>query len=126
MAEFKGLKKDEHEKLVKAARMYTTLTGESLNVSGIPVAEDESQDPKALQKKDEDELKAQAKATAAAEEARQEQRRLKLETERGSGDGEPQEGTPGHPLRTERARERGVEPPKRDGKAADTKAADKK
>jgi len=76
MAEFKGLKKDEHEKLTRAVTMYTNLTGEKIDVGAIPVYSEE-EDAKAKAKRDEEQLKAKAAVTRKLEEAQQEERRIR-------------------------------------------------
>lgn len=107
MAEFKGLKKDEHAALTRAVTMYANLTGEKVNISGIPVASDED-DPKKKAEQDAKELAASAKATAAAEDANRELRRLQVRQQGGGGIQDENPG-PGQPaMVTERAKAQGV------------------
>lgn len=101
MAEgFKGLKKEEHEKLVRAAKMYSNMTGESLDVSSIPVFSEE-EDEKAKNAQAQQELDRQAQVDRRLEEARQEERRIRerMYKEPGENDG---------PIVTERAKDQGL------------------
>ena len=102
--EFRGLKKEEHEKLTRAAAMYTNMTGEKIDVASIPVYSEE-EDAKAKQKQAENDLKRTAETTRKVEEARQEERRLKIQAEGGVQDHNPGPGQPA--MITERAKAQG-------------------
>lgn len=106
MAEFKGLSKADHEKLTRAARMYTTLTGEALDVRGIPIAAEETDSPEAKAKRAEEELRQQAEVTRKREEADQASRRLASGVRSDVQPGHPGPGQPA--MVTERAKEAGV------------------
>lgn len=104
--DFKGLKKEDHEKLQRAVTMYTNLTGERIDVGGIPVEEPEK-DAKAEAKKAKKALEEEAEVTREVEKARQRERQLKLAKE--AGEVQDENPGPGMPaMVTERAKAQGV------------------
>src|SRR5687767_7665059 len=106
MPEFAGLKKEDHEKLSRAAKMYATLTGETIDVGAIPIAEPE-EDAKKKAERQERALANQAELTKKLEEAKQAERKLTISQQRGDiQDENPGAGQPA--MVTERAREQGV------------------
>ena len=75
--EFRGISKEDHDVLTKAADMYTKLTGEPVKAIGqIPVAAAAETDPTVIQKLAEEQLTLQAEVTAKREAAQQAERQL--------------------------------------------------
>lgn len=75
---FKGLKKEDHDTLKKAAEMYTRVTGETVKgLENIPVLAEGGADPDELNKQAEEELKANAEVAKKREEAEQAERRVR-------------------------------------------------
>jgi hypothetical protein len=74
---FRGISKEDHDVLTKAADMYTKLTGETVAAVGkIPVIAPEETDPTIIQKLAEEQLTLQAEVTAKREAAQQAERQL--------------------------------------------------
>lgn len=104
-SEFKGLKKEEHERLKRAVTMYHNLTGETVDISGIPI-ENPEEDAKAKAKRAEKDLQEQADITRKSEEAQQRERQLRARPV--GGDVQDENPGPGQPaMVTERAKAQG-------------------
>jgi uncharacterized membrane protein YdfJ with MMPL/SSD domain len=111
MSEFKGMKKEELDKLQKAVRAWTALTGEQIDISGIPELTEETEDPEAAAERAKEELAAQAETTRKLEEAARAQRRAAMA--QNPPDEDSEYTGPGQPAPiTERARQQGLAPAK--------------
>ena len=111
-----GLKREDHQKLTRAARMYSNLTGEDVNgiVSSIPVRSEED-DAAARAKAAEEDAQRKAEMNRKVEEAQQQARRLQSGQ---TGDVQPGNPGPGQPaMATERAKDAGHD---RHGEEPDT------
>lgn len=115
MADLK-VTKEEHDKLQRAAEMYTRLTGESIgDIVGKIAVSDADADKEAEAKAADDRYRAQAAAQSAYEVAEQAHRRARAAVD--AGGVQPGNPGPGMPaMATERAKaaghdRHGEEPP---------------
>lgn len=107
MGEYKGLKKEDHEKLQRAVTTHKNITGESVDISGIPVYNEE-EDLKAKQAKATAEFERKSKVDNELEKAQQRARQIERDSH-GGGDVQSENPGPGQPaMVTERAKEQGV------------------
>jgi hypothetical protein len=89
---FKGLKKEDHDTLKKAADMYTRVTGDAVKgVENIPVLPESEGDPSAIEKLAAEDLTRSAETTAKMEEAAQALRREQAGLDE---NGHPKSGPP--------------------------------
>lgn len=108
MGDFKGLKKDEMEKLRRAVRTHEHLTGEHVDIGAIPEADDEK-DQQAEQEKAQRELDRKAKVDRELERAHQEARKAERDKHKGDGDVQDENPGPGQPaMVTEAAKAQGA------------------
>lgn len=108
MAEFSGIKQEDHQKLERAARMYSNATGEDVTgiVGQIPTAKPE-EDAKAKAEREQRRTEQTAAANREVEEA--DRRARQLRNQRDTGEVQDENPGPGQPaMVTERAKAAGI------------------